>query len=287
MVRASALDGIPGRGLQLRAGVRLFQSRQWQTNALLIEGRDAAILVDPTFFRSEIEAIAAAAPEHLERFVLVTHADVDHVCGIGLLADARVCAGAATARRICSGETERAVARANATHGIDVAVEQRVDVVLRPGHTRIGDLAVHSAETPGHATDGMAYVVGGLLIAGDYASVAEVPTIWSSVRDALSTVQRLLDLLEDEPVELVVPGHGPPLPTAGAHRALRADQAYLRRLWAEARAAIAAAGAQRLHALDRVLAVEPPRRPALDLGDFDPLDHNARLALAEAARALN
>jgi glyoxylase-like metal-dependent hydrolase (beta-lactamase superfamily II) len=262
--------------------VRLFQSRQWQTNALVIERRDTAILVDPTFFREEIEAIAAAVPAALEPVVLLTHADVDHVCGIGVLPEARVVGGAATAGRIRSGATAREVARANATHGIDVPVVQRVDAILRPGRAKLGDLDVNAVETHGHAVDGMAYAVAGVLVAGDYASVAEVPTIWSSLRDAVGAIRRLLELLDEEPIHVVVPGHGPLLTPAEARDALRADDAYLRRLWAAARGAVAA-GEDPPDALRRVLAVEPPRRPLLDLGDFDPREHNGRRALVEAA----
>jgi glyoxylase-like metal-dependent hydrolase (beta-lactamase superfamily II) len=82
-----------------------FQTPLWQTNSLLAVAAGDALLCDPAFTPAEIDVIAAEARRRArgEVFLLVTHADYDHVCGIPYLPEATILAGAGTAAKIGDG----------------------------------------------------------------------------------------------------------------------------------------------------------------------------------------
>ena len=76
----------------LGGGVWSFQTPLWQTNSLLAVADGDALLCDPAFTPAEIEAIGADARRraHNAVFLLVTHADYDHVCGLPYFPEAEV-----------------------------------------------------------------------------------------------------------------------------------------------------------------------------------------------------
>jgi glyoxylase-like metal-dependent hydrolase (beta-lactamase superfamily II) len=83
----------------LGGGAWSFQAPLWQTNSLLaVAGAGDALLCDPAITPEEIGAIAREAKQRARgrSFLLVTHADYDHVCGIPYFPDAEVVAGAGT-----------------------------------------------------------------------------------------------------------------------------------------------------------------------------------------------
>ena len=107
----------------LGSGVRSFQSPLWQTNSLLAVGDDV-ILCDPAFTPDEIAAIAAEAKPAAggHSFLLVTHADYDHVCGIPYFPEAQVVAGAGTAASVADGSAVAGLASGGAEVGRAVAL---------------------------------------------------------------------------------------------------------------------------------------------------------------------
>jgi glyoxylase-like metal-dependent hydrolase (beta-lactamase superfamily II) len=95
-----------------------------------------------------------------------------------------------------------------------------------PGKLELGDeeLELHPAE--GHTGDGMMLLARwcGVLVCGDYLSDVELPT-WADKALYRKTLDRLRGLVGE--AEVVVPGHGSPMPPEAALRVLEEDVAYL------------------------------------------------------------
>lgn len=270
------------RGTDLGGGVWVFQTRLWQTNAVLaISGTDA-LLVDPGFEPSEIEELAARAREPGgDVHVLVTHGDYDHTCGVGYLNDAIVLAGAETAERIRSGTAGRELAAAGAEWGFDWPPDLRVDRVIAPGEHALGPFRVTAIAADGHTADGLAYVLldQGVLVPGDYVSDMTYPFVVDDAARAIATYERLLEALEHYAVRWVVPGHGRPLSVTEARAVAEADLEYLQRL---SRAADEAQerGLSPGYALLHVFDVAPPRATTPDFEVFGIHAWNARAVIA-------
>jgi glyoxylase-like metal-dependent hydrolase (beta-lactamase superfamily II) len=108
-----------------------------------------------------------------------------------------------------------------------------VQALAVPGRCDIGDAELELHPATGHTLDGMAIWIGwaGVLVAGDYLSPIELPSLGEgeAMLDAyLATLGRLRPLVEA--AEHVVPGHGPVMDRPAALRVLGEDLAYLQGL---------------------------------------------------------
>jgi glyoxylase-like metal-dependent hydrolase (beta-lactamase superfamily II) len=92
---------------RLPGDVLVFGSELWATNSVLVPAGDACLACDPSIFPDEIAVVRDATRGYDHVFVLVTHSDVDHVCGIPAFAEATVLADASTARAIAVGVARR------------------------------------------------------------------------------------------------------------------------------------------------------------------------------------
>ncbi len=92
-----------------------------------------------------------------------------------------------------------------------------VDAILEPGDAFAGFVAV---ATPGHTDGHMAYfrAEDGVLIAGDAVRVSGrellAPAFWDT--ESETTARISLAALADLPIQLLIPGHGPPYRSPGA-----------------------------------------------------------------------
>jgi glyoxylase-like metal-dependent hydrolase (beta-lactamase superfamily II) len=257
-----------------------FESGLWQTASLLLIADGSAVAIDPCISVEEVATVDAgaravgASVEH----VLVTHADWDHVCGLGAFPDAVVAMGQRSAEVVSSGAAAEAVARRAADYGLAVPGEPRVDRVVDPGRAhRVGPFTVETLALPGHTPDGTAYRVRTLdvLAVGDYLSAIEFP-IAASTADYRMTLAGLIDLLRSDPPGQVVPGHGPALTAAEALGIAEQDLAYLHALRDAVAASLPARGREGARAAG--LAVEPPRPAADDLLEMHAANVEAQLA---------
>ncbi len=169
--------------------------------------------------------------------LLVTHGDWDHL--LGRLAFPGVALGASESTvarlRAAPGRAQRELRdfdeelMIERPHPLSLGSVQPLPV---PGRCDVGARELHLLPAEGHTGDGMAVVIpwAGVLIAGDYLSAVELPTLNDSggLDAYVSTLERLRPLLEG--VEHVVPGHGPVLPGARALSVLEEDLLYLRSL---------------------------------------------------------
>jgi glyoxylase-like metal-dependent hydrolase (beta-lactamase superfamily II) len=251
---------------------------------VLIPGGDTCVVCDPSIFPEEIGEIRTATRGYERVYVLITHSDFDHVCGIPAFAGDTVIAGATTAAAIADGTARRKLSDSGRDWGTSWEGELRVDLVAADGEpVRCGDVEVVAITSLGHIEDGSAFVVPDrrLLLPGDYLSPVCYPIVLSSLRAAVATNERLLQTLDEHEIARVVPGHGPPLDRDEARRIGREDVEYLRSLQAAAAEAVRS-GASAGAALVMVRAVPPPRRARPDFDAFDLLSATARRALAEA-----
>ena len=272
-------------GHDLGGGVFQFKAERWETNTLLAVAGGEALLCDPNWEPDEIEAERAEAALLAggATYLLITHADYDHVCGIGLFPGATVVAGEGTAEKIWSGAAAQGLRGASEEWGLEWPAEPRVDRVAAAGEElRLGAFRVKALEARGHVADGRAYVLldQSILLPGDYLSTMTYPFVIDSIGRYRETNARLLAALDEHDVRLVVPGHGPALAPGEAHAVGEADNAYLAAVEQAAREAVAAGLAPSL-ALLHVYAVEPPRATTDDFEIYGLRVWNAKKALEE------
>jgi glyoxylase-like metal-dependent hydrolase (beta-lactamase superfamily II) len=271
--------------IDLGEGVWDFRTPLWQTNSLLAVADGVALLTDPAFTPEEIEAIGAEVEARAARaaYLLVTHSDYDHVCGIPWFPEAEVVAGADTAEKVSDGSAAKGLAGGGAEWGVSWPADLRVDRVVAAGvESRLGPFRVSTLDGSSHGRDGLGYVLldQGVLLSGDNLSAISYPLLAGSFERARASTAELVDALDRSPLRHVVPGHGPVLTPDEAREIGRADLAYLDAIAAAAREA-ADAGMSPGQALVHVFAVEPPRANTLDLEIYDLRGNNARLVLRE------
>ena len=268
---------------RLDGGVLVLQSRLWATNSVVVPAGDACLLVDPSIFPDEIEAVRSASSSYGRVYVLVTHSDFDHVCGVPAFPDATIVAGPTTAGAIAAGTARRALDEAQREWRTSWVGSPRVDLVLDGDAVRCGTCDVAAIDARGHGDDGEAFVVAelGLLLPGDYLSAVCHPIVLGSLTSALATHERLLRALGEWSITTVVPGHGPALTRDQARRIAGQDSDYLRALQTAA-ADVVRAGADAEDAVATVRSVPPPRPARPDFEALGLLAANARAALADA-----
>ena len=254
-----------------------FESALWETSSLLLVAGDEAVVIDPCISADEVARIADRAATLGARVthVLVTHADWDHYCGIGAFPTAVAAMGAATAEIVAGEDSLEVLSTRSTEYGLTIEGTPRVDASLDIGSAhRIGPFVVETVALRGHTPDGTAYRIRDLdlFAVGDHLSAAEFPFV-SSASEYRATLAALIDLLETDPPEHVVPGHGPALTSGKALAIARADLAYLRAL----RDAVANARDDRARARAAALAVAPPRPATDDLAELHVRNVEAQL----------
>ena len=266
------------RAVSLSESATWWPSTLWQTTTLELRRDGRRVLVDPGISRWEIEQVVDASELPVSH-VVVTHADWDHVMGLGLLAEAEVVASAGAAARIASGEVRESVGR----EATEMYVEPfaldglRVDRPLKlPVDAEIGGWHAICRPAPGHTEDGMSVWLPEqrLLVVGDHLSELEIPWAYSSVSDLRDTVATLVGVIERERPEWVVIGHGRPLTAERALQIGDEDLDYL-----DAVLDCAASGCDPEHA-ERIAVPERIGSP----GDVQAHAANVRLACQQAAR---
>ncbi|HEY2320888.1 MAG TPA: MBL fold metallo-hydrolase [Solirubrobacteraceae bacterium] len=269
---------------RLKGGELVLQSRLWATNSVVVPaGEDACLVCDPSIFPDEIAEIRALTDGSARVYVLVTHSDFDHVCGLPAFAGATVVTGVSTAAAIAGGAARRKLDESGREWGAAWDGELRVDVTVSAEAVWCGDLEIAAVECQGHCDDGAGFVIAGrgLLLAGDYLSTVSPPIVLGSFDGAVSAIERLLRTIDAHRIPTIVPGHGPVLDRDQAHQVGREDIRYLRAVQAAAAAAVRAGESANVAFL-RVRGVPAPRAARSDFEAFDWLSANARRALADA-----
>lgn len=233
------------RAVSLHPDVIVVTSALLQVNCVIVRGPDAAgvgetFVIDSPVLPNELDALPALIEQ--ARFpppsgLLATHGDWDHL--LGRLAFSGVALGCAesTAKRLAAspGEAQRELRAFDEglmierAHPLALGSVQALPV---PGRCDIGARGLELHAAGGHTLDGMALAIGwaGVLVAGDYISTVELPTLneGGDLDAYVATLERVRGLVDD--ASHVVPGHGPVLGRDRAVVALTEDLAYLRSL---------------------------------------------------------
>jgi glyoxylase-like metal-dependent hydrolase (beta-lactamase superfamily II) len=244
------------RVLALHPDVLVATSAIWQTNCSVVrapmdahgggalggmaggeEGYETFV-VDSPVLPEELEALPALLEQ--ARFpapsgLLATHGDWDHL--LGPLAFGGVALGCAQSTAERMRATPGAAQRELRAFDEQYLIERprplalgAVQALPVPGRCGLGERELELHPAAGHTEDGMALWVpwARVLLAGDYLSSVEIPTLCEergALTSYIATLERLRPLVEG--AEHVVPGHGPVLDSAGALAVLGEDLAYL------------------------------------------------------------
>jgi hydroxyacylglutathione hydrolase len=238
---------------------------------LLVAGEGESVAVDPAISADEVARIHRRALELRApvRHVLITHADWDHVCGIGGFPEAVAAMGEGTAAGLATGAADQSIRRAAEKYGFAVSGPPRVDRTFAAGSAiALGPFVVETFPLMGHTPDGTGFRFRelGVLVVGDYLSPVEFPFVSSPVAYRM-TLASLIETLHTDPPEAVIPGHGPPLSVERAIGVAEADLHYLRSLHAAVVDALADNG-RRADARAAGLAVGLPRECPPDLDEM-------------------
>jgi glyoxylase-like metal-dependent hydrolase (beta-lactamase superfamily II) len=252
-------------------GWERFEGFLWETTSLLVFAQGESLAVDPAISADEVAGIRHRALElgAPVRHVLITHADWDHVCGIGGFPDVEVAMGEETAEKVASGKADQSVRRAAEHYGFVPAGSPRVDHTFQRGlAVALGPFVVETFPLVGHTADGSGFRLRdrGLLIVGDYLSAGEFPFATSPSAYRI-TLAGLIEMLREDPPETVIPGHGQPLQALDALSIAEADLFYLRSLHAAVVDALSRDGT-RDEARAAGLAVDLPRECPPDLEEM-------------------
>jgi len=229
------------RAVALHRDVIVVTSQLFQAHCTIVRNDAESFAIDSPVLPEELELLASLveqagfpAPQGL----LVTHADFDHVLAPLAFPEATIGCAQSTAARLRAepGAAQRALRNFDEQLQIERAPLSlgTVQPLAVPGRCAIGADELQLHEATGHTVDGMAVWIGWarVLVAGDYLSSIEVPTIGEGEGEGegmidayLATLERLAPSVAD--AEHVVPGHGPVLDRARALAVLDEDRTYL------------------------------------------------------------
>jgi len=216
------------RPIILTPNARIWPSVLYQTSTLELHRDGRRLLSDPGASTWEI---AEAAGDGVQD-ILLTHADWDHVLGIGILREATVHASPLAAERIKSGDARASVESQAPQFYLDFVDLDglRVDhAVSLPSDEGAGAWAAHYEPSPGHTPDGMTtwFPDEDVLVVGDYLSELEIPFVYDSISAYRETMQRMIDRISEWRPAFVVVGHGPPHDAETALRIATEDLKYV------------------------------------------------------------
>jgi glyoxylase-like metal-dependent hydrolase (beta-lactamase superfamily II) len=217
----------------VHADVVVATSQVWQTNCTAVRGGGEAFVVDSPVLPAELETLPAVLEQAGFAVVglVATHADWDHLLGRAAFPGSALGVAETTAARLRAepGAAQRELREFDEAHYVERPAPLSLgewQALPVPGTLEVGDRELQLHPADGHTVDGMAVWVewAGALVAGDYVSSVEIPTV-ASLDAYRATVRRLRELAER--AHAVVPGHGPVLDRDRALKVLDEDEAYL------------------------------------------------------------
>jgi hydroxyacylglutathione hydrolase len=209
------------------------QSAYLHYNAGAFVSKGEACLVDPGLLPAEIEALVADLGGRSVRYVILTHADWDHVLGPERLPEATVVAQAGYDDELDPDGIRAMLRRLDERAGVPRA---RPFEPPEPALTfadalelSVGELELHLEHAPGHTASMLTIYepTDACLWAADVLSDVELPMIAHDLESYARTLARIAEL----DVRTLVPGHGTPTSEASEiRRRLDEDRRYLERL---------------------------------------------------------
>ncbi|MGC5171405.1 MBL fold metallo-hydrolase [Microbacterium sp. DT81.1] len=207
---------------QVAEGVLVHESEFLQSNAVVVQGADGVLLIDPGITENELAALAAEI-RGLGRPVVAgfsTHPDWDHVLWHPDFGDAPrygTARGASSIREVLSKADwkDRIAEGLPPEHADEIPMELLGLITGLPAQAeRIPwsgpsiRIIEHRAHAPGHAA--LLIEDRGVLVAGDMLSDILMPFLDLEAADPIEDYLDALRLFEDvaNDVAVVIPGHG-------------------------------------------------------------------------------
>jgi hydroxyacylglutathione hydrolase len=192
--------------------------RRLGVNVYLIDGGSEFVLIDVGYLDhvEEIIDLIRKMDFHLSKckMLIATHADADHVQGIGRAKEmlkTKIAAHPDSVEPLESGDGELTFARIKA-QGIDLPMPRcKVDVRLNEGDVvQVGDVKLEVWHTPGHTQGQLSFKMGDLLFCGDniYKDSC-VGVIDAHHGSNIPAFLRSLDRILSDDSEYLLPSHGP------------------------------------------------------------------------------
>jgi glyoxylase-like metal-dependent hydrolase (beta-lactamase superfamily II) len=239
---------------QVAAGVLVHQSEFCQSNAVVVQGRAGALLIDPGILDSEMACLANDLRELGQRVAagFSTHPHWDH-----LLWDERFGAAPRHGTARCAAAVRAELSdphwKARTAEWIPPDIVEQVPLDLLGLITGLPDgtaripwdgpqvrIIEHQGHAPGHAA--LLIEERGVLVAGDMLSDVLIPMLASpaaeddhSVNDTADPIEdyltalRLLEGVADD-VDVLVPGHGSVAVADQVRARIEQDRAYVHAL---------------------------------------------------------
>ncbi|KZE93851.1 hypothetical protein AVP42_01471 [Agromyces sp. NDB4Y10] len=226
---------------QVAEGVHVHESEFLQSNAVVVEGHDGVLLIDPGITRAELAGLARQLRDTGRPVVAAfsTHPDWDHVLWHAGLGDAPrygTARNAEAMRDLLSQPDwiDQVAEGLPPEHADDIPMELLglitalpADAATVPWRGPTARIIEHRAHAPGHAA--VLIEPQGVLVAGDMLSDILMPFLDLAADDpvgdhlaALERFERLADR-----VAVVVPGHGSVGDAADFRARLELDRAYV------------------------------------------------------------
>jgi glyoxylase-like metal-dependent hydrolase (beta-lactamase superfamily II) len=228
---------------QVAEGVLTHQSALLENNAVVVQGQDGVLLVDPGLTESEMTCLASDIRELGQPVVagFATHPDWDHVLWHPELGEAPRYGTSRCAAHMRDLRSDGEW-KTRAAEGLppEIAEETPLDLYglitpLPTGTAQIPwagpevQILEHPAHAPGHAA--LFIEERGVLVAGDMLSDVLVPNldVLNATNDPIEEYLvglRLLESVADD-VDVVIPGHGSVGGADAVHARIELDRAYV------------------------------------------------------------
>jgi glyoxylase-like metal-dependent hydrolase (beta-lactamase superfamily II) len=227
------------RAVSLHPDAVVVTSAVLHVNCVIVRGGKESFVIDSPVLPDELDALPALLEQ--AQFpapcgLLATHGDWDHLLGRLAFPDVALGCAESTVERMHADPG--AAQRDLRAFDEDLLIKRprplalgSVQALPVPGRCALGENELELHPATGHTADGMIVAIpwASVLVAGDYLSTVELPTLCDGDLDAyVTTLERLRALAAD--AAHVVPGHGPVLDGEGALAVLEEDCAYLRSL---------------------------------------------------------
>ena len=213
-------------------------SRFLHYNSGAFVSRGEACLVDPGILADEVDALVGEVEGAAIRYVVLTHADWDHVLGPEHVSASTVVAHEAYRDELDADRIRAALAELEEHAGVsrERSFEPPLPDITFGDETMlsVGDLELRLEHAPGHSASMLTVYepASAALWAADVLSDVEIP----SVIDDLAAYEGTLGRLAKLEIRTLVPGHGTPTSDLGEiARRIDEDRRYL----AELRSAVA------------------------------------------------
>ncbi|ARU60147.1 hydrolase glyoxylase [Tumebacillus avium] len=196
----------------------VFQSALFQINSAVLAFDDFVLVVDPACLPHEIREIqshVASIRGNKDLYVLFTHGDFDHIIGFNAFPDAKTIGSWEMLHHPKKEHKLKLIREFDATYYLtrDYEIEfPRLDLVIEKDAEQltIGTTTLTFYKAPGHTADSLYTVIDslGVFLTGDYLSDFELPFIYHSAVDYEQTIRKAQQILDNHPVQILIPGHG-------------------------------------------------------------------------------